>query len=56
MDEIVLYFNYLQSNDLAELIREFCNESEWTLLEQFRFAARDPDTVILPKMFVILIK
>ncbi|XP_053392535.1 uncharacterized protein LOC123532398 isoform X1 [Mercenaria mercenaria] len=49
IDEIVMYLHYLQGNDLAGLIRAFCGESEWTLTESFKFAARDPETVSLPK-------
>ncbi|XP_060607618.1 uncharacterized protein LOC132759787 [Ruditapes philippinarum] len=49
IDEIVMYLNYLQGNDLCEIIRGFCGESEWTLGDNFKYAARDPDTIVLPK-------
>ena len=49
IDSIVLYLNYLQRNDLSELLRAFCGESEWSLLERFKFAKNDPDTVELPQ-------
>ena len=49
IDDIVLYLHYLQGNYQCDLIRAFCGKSEWTLREEYLFAARDPDTVILPK-------
>ena len=49
IDSIVLYLNYLQGNDVLELLRAFCGESEWGLLGRFSFAKRDPDTIEFPK-------
>lgn len=49
IDEIVMYLNHLQGNDLCKIIRGFCGESEWTLGDNFKFAARDPDTIVIPK-------
>ena len=49
IDDIVLYLNYLHGNYQCDLIRAFFGKSEWTLHENYEFAARDPDTVILPK-------
>jgi hypothetical protein len=46
--EIVLYLYHLQRNVLSEL-GGFCGESEWTLKNNFKVAALDPETVILPK-------
>ena len=48
IDEIVLYLHYLQGNDLLEIIKAFCGESEWSLLSNFHYAKRDPETVMLP--------
>jgi hypothetical protein len=49
IDSIVLFLNYLQGNDVSEILRAFCGESELTLLDRFKFAKKDPETVILPK-------
>ena len=49
IDSIVLYLNYLQGNDVLELLRAFCGESKWGLLGRFSFAKRDPDTIEFPK-------
>ena len=49
VDNIVLYLYYMQSNDLAELMKSFCGVREMTLLKKFRYALKDPETAILPK-------
>ena len=49
IDSIVLYLNYLQGNDVLELLKAFCGESEWGLLGRFSFAKQDPDTVQFPQ-------
>jgi hypothetical protein len=49
IDQIVLYFYYCRSNDLSKLIRGFCGESEWTMKNDFQYAALDSETVIFPK-------
>ena len=32
IDSKVLYLNYVQGNDVLELLKVFCGESEWSLL------------------------
>jgi hypothetical protein len=45
----------MKGNALSNLMLGFCGESELTLISKFKYAALDPDTIILPKMYVILI-
>ena len=49
VDNIVLYLYYMQSNDIAELMKSFCGVGEMTLLKKYRYALKDPETIILPK-------
>ena len=34
---------------MTDLLRGFCRESEWTLLDKYNYVARDPETITLPK-------
>ena len=49
IDEMVLYFYYMQANDMTDIVRGFCGESEWTISNQLKSFKRDPDTIIMPK-------
>ncbi|WAR21723.1 hypothetical protein MAR_015697 [Mya arenaria] len=49
IDSIALYLNYLQGNDVSELLRAFCGESEWSLMNRFSYVKKDPETIQLPK-------
>ena len=49
VDNIVLFLYYIQSNDLADLVKSFCGTGEFTLLKRYKYALRDPETAILPK-------
>ena len=49
VDNIVLYLYYMQSNDLADLMKSFCGVGEMTLLKKYSYALKDPETAILPK-------
>ena len=39
----------MQSNDLADLMESFCGVGEFNLMKKYKYALRDPETVILPK-------
>ena len=49
VDNIVLFLYYMQSNDLADLMKSFCGVGEFNLLKRYKYALRDPETAILPK-------
>lgn len=49
---MVLYLNYIQGKYVYDFISVFCGESEWSLLDEYNYAARDPETVTLPKKCV----
>ena len=49
VDNIILFLYYMQSNDLADLMKSFCGVGEWQLARKYKFAFKDPETVILPK-------
>ena len=49
VDNIVLYLHYMQSNDVADLMKSFCGVGEWSLLRKYKFALKAPETVVLPK-------
>ena len=49
VDNIVLFLYYMQSNDLADLMKSFCGVGEQKLLKKYNYALKDPETVILPK-------
>ena len=49
VDNIVLFLYYMQSNDLADLMKSFCGLGEFKLHKKYKYAIKDPDTVILPR-------